>query len=956
LHQLNVLESVALKDCPSRFHWSFDEKGYVKGYFGNSFHHPPHNHNDDRNKIIPLRGCCQRGNLRVPRQILRQILMDALLERSRLQMKIMQSNNHENNNHKLDHNHDKNNDNDHDDHHDDHIPLMTTTTTKQHSRVRIQWGKKLVSYKILIDGDGNFLNNNNKDDCVTTTPKSSNGQMVKNYLNHSHGGNQDNKGDDDNDHDDDHHNLNEKYDNDWYESSYQQNQKPIQLLFHDGSVAGADLLIGADGIRSSVLAHLPSDNNNNNNINNNDKKEKKNKQQQSQSHAQPQSQFYNITTNTTNTAPPPPTTTTTHHPNNEKQKLLHDLSYLNVSLINGITNEKFYHPLLDEGGFYTLDGGMHRLFTMPFEGSRLDDVLSFGATTTHISSKSNSIDYTSLSHLVPKQTRRRYMWQLSFYDPKDDCCSSTSNMTTTDSTTFPVPSTPPSTSLSSSSSSTTTSNNTNQTSTSTSTTYVSNHEAANLKADALRRTKDWHDPVQSMIQSTPLRTIWGTALMDKDPKHVMNRIRHLGHGRIMALGDAIHPMSPFKGQGCNQALADGPLLAKCLSSSFLSSSSKSSSSAPSSLRTSLNVFGNEVVQRTSLKVRESRLAAERFHHGGKGGSDGDGNTGSMGNNGETNCSNNAHFAGIPPHCDVNDLLRTLRDRNITAQLGKELVPTVWSILKESYNDSSDSNSNSNSNSNSTSSSRQDGKRSTSCTTTGSTPTSTTVSNNTDSVKEDNYCTIAAKQGNNINVNIPKDKELQKAWNTAFRLVRRKDLAGMRKFSMDHPSIIRTALTKDHETCLHLAAKVTSQRELDSTTTPSSSSSSASSTHSRTSSGLNICKWLISEVDIPFDIPNDYGRTPLHEAVASPIVDMEVVHFLATLSTAALGDDRDHHNNSSSSSSSWPGSQCWMEDKDGRTPFDLVSLHHEYHKDGDDVGSRLTKILSEARYRKNSSRK
>ena len=59
-----------------------------------------------------------------------------------------------------------------------------------------------------------------------------------------------------------------------------------------------------------------------------------------------------------------------------------DLRYMGVVLILGIAD--YCHTFLDERGFYTLDGH-HRLFTMPYQGSRLD-----------------------------RDVKRQVMWQLSF--------------------------------------------------------------------------------------------------------------------------------------------------------------------------------------------------------------------------------------------------------------------------------------------------------------------------------------------------------------------------------------------------------------------------------------------------------------------------------------------------------------------------------------------------------------
>lgn len=73
LAKLGLLETVARVDCPSRSHYVFRPDGTILGYYGNAFH------NVGVEDLSQRRGLGQRGNLRVPRQVLRRIMMDELL-------------------------------------------------------------------------------------------------------------------------------------------------------------------------------------------------------------------------------------------------------------------------------------------------------------------------------------------------------------------------------------------------------------------------------------------------------------------------------------------------------------------------------------------------------------------------------------------------------------------------------------------------------------------------------------------------------------------------------------------------------------------------------------------------------------------------------------------------------------------------------------------------------------
>ena len=73
-----------------------------------------------------------------------------------------------------------------------------------------------------------------------------------------------------------------------------------------------------------------------------------------------------------------------------------------------------------------------------------------------------------------------------------------------------------------------------------------------LKEEACRRTQ-WHNPIPQIISATNEAQISGYPVYDREllkPELFENATK------VTLIGDAAHPMSPFKGQGANQALLD----------------------------------------------------------------------------------------------------------------------------------------------------------------------------------------------------------------------------------------------------------------------------------------------------------------------------------------------------------------------------------------------------------------
>jgi 2-polyprenyl-6-methoxyphenol hydroxylase-like FAD-dependent oxidoreductase len=262
-----------------------------------------------------------------------------------------------------------------------------------------------------------------------------------------------------------------------------EDDKKIQLVFENGRTKIVDVVIAADGIRSTVVQQwLPK----------------------------------------------------LSLPLSLQVRLILGITDANASLFNpseqGRSDSKYppYHELLQERGFYTLSNG-HRLFVMPYSGSAL---------------------HRSLDPNEPV----RFMWQLSFASNLNDDT-------------------------------------------------VRRYTPQLLKEEALLRTKGWHAPVSLLISSTSIENIWGTMLRDRNPEEVMTQMQQkTSNPRVLVIGDALHAMSPFKGQGANQCFRDAVTVSKW----FYKAAHKD-------LGTVVKCATREMVQRTAPIVAASRVAAQYWH-------------------------------------------------------------------------------------------------------------------------------------------------------------------------------------------------------------------------------------------------------------------------------------------------------------------------------------------------------
>lgn len=127
-----------------------------------------------------------------------------------------------------------------------------------------------------------------------------------------------------------------------------------------------------------------------------------------------------------------------------------------------------------------------------------------------------------------------------------------------------------------------------------------------LKEEACRRTQ-WHTPIPQIIAATQAAQISGYPVYDRD---VLTPELLEKANAVTLIGDAAHPMSPFKGQGANQALLDALSLARAITKECRPHSEWQKKGIRKSVLTD---FESEMIARSTTKVNDSAAAAQFLH-------------------------------------------------------------------------------------------------------------------------------------------------------------------------------------------------------------------------------------------------------------------------------------------------------------------------------------------------------
>lgn len=127
-----------------------------------------------------------------------------------------------------------------------------------------------------------------------------------------------------------------------------------------------------------------------------------------------------------------------------------------------------------------------------------------------------------------------------------------------------------------------------------------------LKEEACRRTQ-WHKPIPQILSATLPTQISGYPVYDREllKSELLEKA-----GAATLIGDAAHPMSPFKGQGANQALLDALTLARKISIECTPLSEWRETGLRAIV---LTEFEEEMLARSASKVKDSAEAVEFLH-------------------------------------------------------------------------------------------------------------------------------------------------------------------------------------------------------------------------------------------------------------------------------------------------------------------------------------------------------
>jgi 2-polyprenyl-6-methoxyphenol hydroxylase-like FAD-dependent oxidoreductase len=127
-----------------------------------------------------------------------------------------------------------------------------------------------------------------------------------------------------------------------------------------------------------------------------------------------------------------------------------------------------------------------------------------------------------------------------------------------------------------------------------------------LKDEACRRTP-WHNPIPQILTATQETQISGYPVYDRE---LLRPDLLVKGNQVTLIGDAAHPMSPFKGQGANQALLDALALARGIYSGCRPLSQWREAGIRKNV---LTAFESEMLERSASKVKDSAAAAQFLH-------------------------------------------------------------------------------------------------------------------------------------------------------------------------------------------------------------------------------------------------------------------------------------------------------------------------------------------------------